>query len=223
MFTLAVQIPDFLEPRITWNNLWGGMLLIASFVVLSVVNLMRPKFYLISTKLMLKTDGIVQSSRESLPIFHRASILLYVNFVVSSFAILLLIAPFLGKQNSFAFNTGLCWVVFNVFNLFSLFFTSFLAGSRKEFIGSIYFKLTGVQWLGIAYFIIGVCWYFSKGWDDLFIWGVIALTSIEFFVRIIKSFFNSLQAGSFWYYIILYLCTLEILPLLALLLMVGWI
>lgn len=221
MEILTIEIPKFLETRSTWDNVLGGTLFIISFITLSVANLLRPGFYFVTTQLIFKLDGIIPFTKEFLPVNKRTSTLLYLNFIFSVFAINSLIVKSTGLKNDFGIWGGLFFVLFNICHLFSLMLTSLLAGQRKEFIESIFFKLTGLLWLGVAYFVIGVCWFFTPGLDEVFLWVVIILTLIEFLVRVIKSFFISFRSGASWYYIILYLCTLEILPILIILLLIG--
>lgn len=103
-----------------------------------------------------------------------------------------------------------------VYNFIGLFITSFFTGERSLI--RIFTTQSWVNFLffGIIFFLLGVVWLLNPSISNelfyLFIYVLIAF----FAFRFIKMLIASLSEGVKWYYIILYLCTLEILPLVVL-------
>jgi hypothetical protein len=70
-----------------------------------------------------------------------------------------------------------------------------------------------IEFMGILSALFVLVYLVNPGSHELiysiFLWTLLSL----FVLRLIKSVFVALRSGGAWYYIILYLCTLEILPL----------
>jgi uncharacterized membrane protein (UPF0136 family) len=89
-----------------------------------------------------------------------------------------------------------------------------LSGASGVFAGPIILKIIGAQFLGLVYFLCAVLWLFISGQGVMFAQLALFLFFAETGFRVLKSIILVLKQGISWYYIILYLCTLEILPLL---------
>lgn len=223
MQILSTEIPILLEPRSSWGNFFAGSMFMVSFIVLAIANLLRPGFYYVTTQFIIKGDGIVAFTKEFLPVNKRTSTLLYANFILSTLAINSLVVNSSLVNMDIGKWGGVAFILFNVYHVVSLSVAAGISGNWKVFEDSFYLKLTGVQWLGVAYFVIGVIWFFTSGLDIAIFKVIICLTLIEFLLRISKSFFASMRSGAPWYYIILYLCTLEILPITVVTLLISGI
>jgi len=90
-----------------------------------------------------------------------------------------------------------------------------IAGDHRLHLLTRDHTLTGFQFTGLVCTGISFFWVLHTFSDHLMI--ILFATTLLFHIllRLIKEFWCVLQAGVMWYYIILYLCTLEILPLLA--------
>jgi uncharacterized membrane protein (UPF0136 family) len=103
-----------------------------------------------------------------------------------------------------------------VWNLASFQLTRLLTGTSGVFEEPITLKIVGAQFLGLIYFFCAVLWLFNSGQGTVFAQLALTLFFAESIFRVIKSVNLVLKRGVSWYYIILYFCTLEILPLLML-------
>lgn len=103
-----------------------------------------------------------------------------------------------------------------VYNFIGLFIMSLLTGERGLIRIFTTQSWVNLLFFGIVFFLLGVVWLLNPSVEDnlfyIFIYVLIAFFSFRF----VKVLIASLSEGVTWYYIILYLCTLEILPLVVL-------
>jgi len=91
----------------------------------------------------------------------------------------------------------------------------FIAGDNRLHVITREHTLTGFQFSGLVCTVLSFFWVLHT-FDDRLMLFLFAITILfQLILRVVKEFWCVLQAGVMWYYIILYLCTLEILPLLA--------
>ena len=70
-----------------------------------------------------------------------------------------------------------------------------------------------IEFIGFILFFLALIWVLNPQFSNYFLWVFSVLLAFGFFLRVFKSLFSVLRKGVSWYYIILYFCTLEILPL----------
>lgn len=68
---------------------------------------------------------------------------------------------------------------------------------------------------GILFFILALLWLLNPSIDDLLFQVFIILFSAFIILRLIKILIAAIINGVSWYYLILYLCTLELLPIIG--------
>jgi len=151
-----------------------------------------------------------------MPLLSGASLLLLINYWVSSGLILYLITTHL------EFGLADTWlvavtapIVVLFFHLFSLGLSGWVTGESDVFKGPFAMKMIGAQFLGIVYFVCALVWVLKPEYVEFTLNIVLWAFIIESAFRILKSISLVLQQGVSWYYIILYFCTLEILPYLV--------
>ncbi len=69
------------------------------------------------------------------------------------------------------------------------------------------------QFVGIIFFLLNLIWVLNPEFSEYLELGLLTLFFVLSFKRIVRSSMYLLRKGIEWYYILLYLCTLEILPL----------
>lgn len=193
-----------------------GYVLFVAFIALSVARLAREGIFQALVVANMKWKGVVSFVRDAMPLGKLSSLLLIVNYVLASGAVcyFFYLERFEGNQPItelavFLFPLGLL-----LWNLVCLVVTSWVSGATNVFAGPIALKLIGAQSLGLLYFFLAVMWMFSTNQAQLFGLLALLLFFLESFFRIVKSANLVLAQGVSWYYLILYFCTLEILPLL---------
>ena len=195
-----------------------GIMLGLSFLCITLARIARPSIYFSIFSGMIKTTGVRAHVRESLPLFKRGSMLLILNYLMSS---ALVIYFFLGEydvllDNQVFISTILPFALL-VWNILSLLITGWITGEDKSLREPIIMKVLGAQTLGLVYSVYALVWVLNPDYHDallqLIVWTFIA----EGIWRVMKSVKAVYGYGISWYYIILYFCTLEILPLFVLL------
>lgn len=212
---LEIVVPESLEIRDISFNYLVGLALFSSIMLLSLARAAQSDIYASMAVGLVKVFGVRAFLRESLPILGRASLFLLVNYLISGGLVVYLIANYLEFEALDAWILALLVPVL-VFmgHLGSMFLTGWMIGAREVFRGPIAMKFLGVQLLGIVYFICALIWVLQPDLVEITIQVVFWAFIVESLFRVIKSISVVLGLGVSWYYIILYFCTLEILPLL---------
>jgi Domain of unknown function (DUF4271) len=208
-------IPNELSPRFHSAEWLMGYVLFIAFVTLSIARFARAEVYQTLILANGKFQGIVAYVRETMPLNKPSSLLLILNYFLSMGAISYMMAEnFNHVQLPSKAAAFLVPVLFLLWSLTCFVVTGWLTGERDKFSAPITLKIIGAQILGLLYFVCAIIWLFMSFESQLFINSVILLFLTESFFRIVKSVRIVFKQGVSWYYIILYLCTLEILPLL---------
>lgn len=88
-----------------------------------------------------------------------------------------------------------------------------LTGELKKLSGAIIATLTGNQFIGLALSLLSLIWIMNPEFNKVCFAIFVSIICLKYLTRLLKNSITVLQNGVPWYYIILYFCTLEILPL----------
>lgn len=214
---LQTQVPETLTPRDTSFNWIFGVILFSSLMILAIARARQANVYYAVSAGMIKTQSVRVFFREVMPIRSGASILLLVNYCISTGLLTYLLAQYLG-MNTFESRILALTVPFGLlfFHFFSLVFSGWVTGEMEVFRIPVIMKIVGAQALGIVYFVAATLWILQPDYESITFQVVIWVFLAECIFRIGKSVLVVLGQGVTWYYIILYFCTLEILPFLVL-------
>ena len=216
LLTIFETIPTELTVREHPITVVIGLGMFLSFVLIVLAKLLQSDVYAVLLRSFTKGKQLSSYIRESFPVLKGASILLFVNYLLS-FSILLFFVLSLPKfeMTSELLIITLTPIVFFLFGIGSLLVGMLLTGEREVFLVPILMKINGAQLLGLYSAVLVFLWALGFinqiVFVELCIWGIFS----ENVARIIRSFQFVLTAGVSWYYIIIYLCTLEILPVLV--------
>ena len=209
-------IPNELVPRSHTVGWLMGYALFASFIALSVARLAREGVFQALILANMKFKGVVSFVKEAMPLGKPSSLLLILNYVLAAGVICYFF--YIQRFEEGEIGTGV--VVFLLplalllWNVLCFVLTGWISGATHVFAGPIALKVIGAQLLGLIYFVLAIMWLFSTGQASLFGQLALFLFFVESFFRVVKSANLVLSQGVSWYYLILYFCTLEILPLL---------
>lgn len=208
-------IPNELIPRFQSMGWLTGYALFTAFIALAIARFARAGIYQALVLANGKFTGIVSFVRQAMPLSKPSSLLLLLNYALSAGAICYLYVESNDRiqlsNNSIVFILPLAILVWNL-ACFQL--TKWLSGMSAVFVGPITLKVIGAQFLGLIYFLCAILWMFISGQEAVFAQLALILFLAESGFRVVKSINLVLKQGVSWYYIILYFCTLEILPLL---------
>jgi hypothetical protein len=225
MFALAVKIvqntSDTVVMRLFQKNsvMSGHFLFFLSFSVFLVV------LAKLSGKKLITTHGVALVSTSNLNNFLRDGLRLGDWFSV----VLIINSIFSTAYVTFLFLEVNNWLSFGATNVIALLFLSFVLLFVYQALSIwLVFLLTGEKKVCMDHFTNGVLTYPLRGllllpfilvltlnteWREVGIWIAIGVLLLFQLVRIIRCSLTALVNKVSWYYIILYFCTLEILPL----------
>ncbi len=212
---LLNEIPIELTSRFTSTEWVAGIFLFGGFVCIALANLLQTNVYSSLLVANIKFQGVSNFVREALPLDKMGAMLLFVNYWIAGSAITYLLVKNGILNTSINPNLLIFGIpfVFLVWHLFSLAGVGWLTGEYNYVKELIVVKLISTQLLGVVFFVGALVWILNAKYGvaiiNLLIWVMI----IESVLRWIKSILLISRRGVASYYIILYFCTLEILPM----------
>lgn len=216
-------VPGSLTPRsesLTWIS---TALLAASFLLIALSRLSASHFVLSISKAVYKNKNVERTLQDEFPIASISSFLLVLNYLISCSALI-----YLSYLYSFNFQKpeiSLLYYlpIFPGILLFwpwiALSFVGLLTGEGKNILESKLNTWLFAEFSGLFYSLILLVWTFNLQWSEYFVWAFLVFSIAMWLYRFLRGFLFAISKGMRWYYIILYFCTLEILPLA----MIYWI
>lgn len=203
----------FLREQLFENHLIYLFLL--SALLVGAVKWVYPEMFQFVFQSLFRKASLASSTlREDTNALKKASFLLLINY----FTIAGTIAYMIGVYYSITDKELLVFVpfIYYIFLHFGLFITGVLVGEsqrlreNKKLIDFIH------QFAGLLLLPIGLAWLLNTEYSVKMINILLIVVGLILLIRIFKGFICAIQNKISWYYIILYLCTLEIWPLLIL-------
>lgn len=220
----------YLDPILRTDNWILGTLLFVAFLLLALAKRLEPGIFSIAFRSFF-TLGTPDTLEKFEVRFNSIGfVLLGLNFFISLWVCSTLFIQqyeFVeGKKliffgNEFSSNqlfsvVLLINILLIVYNFFGLFLTSWITGERAVFRIFVTQSWVNILFFGILFFILGLIWLLNSSLSDelfhLFIYLLASFLAVRFVKLLIASFLEKIS----WYYIFLYLCTLEVLPIVLL-------
>jgi hypothetical protein len=207
-------VPDGLIERTHTFTPVLGVIAFVGFVLLAFARLSRQNLYRSLFVAWTKTNGLRSYLKEALPLEKRGSVLLLVNYVISGSLMLYLrlSQEEMDETSRIVFSCAIPLVLL-LLTPIGLLFTGFISGEYSKLRSLFSMKLIGAEILGLVCFVASLIWMLNLDFVPYIWMVVVAMVVIEFISRLVKGVQFVSSEGVSWYYIILYLCTLEILPL----------
>jgi hypothetical protein len=203
-----------LFPKQSLFGTYSFFFLIFSLVLIVLAKNANTRSFEIVFQLFFKSRKTNTRKKESWPIFGTASWFLAINFIITLAHSLSLLLQNLGILESFSLILISLGIASSFFFLafISMSFIRLLTGANKVFQTPMQLTWVLPQFIGLLFFLINLIWvlnpFFSSTLTYVFLI-VFLLLSLQ---RILRSAYFLLTNGVEWYYILLYLCTLEIMP-----------
>ena len=192
---------------------WILYALLISVAVLSGVKLMRPAVFKNISATYVKPPSTIPNSKENLSFLGRASWMLLINFfIVSSITVYMVLIYYNIEQYWLIFMPTAYYFI----QAFGLFFSGKISGETKLLSENFLLLNFIYQNMGLVLIPILIMWLLNVNYSLYFINALQILFVAFSLFRYIRGFFFAIQNKVLWYYIILYLCTLEIWPLMVL-------
>lgn len=216
MFLVAdpTIIPSALNERVDQLHVAIYLMLMLSFVVLALARYNRSDFYLRLLEAWIKIKGLNSYLRQSFTNLRSGSILLLLNYTIST--TIILTYKFDLKLHALTINESLILgipLLYLIWGVLSVWFVSLICGESFFVRDLIQMKVLGAEVSGVILCLIALGWTLYPQ-EGMMLWfAFLTVILLDNVWRILKGLWLTNYSGISWYYIILYLCTLEILPL----------
>ena len=191
------------------------LLLTIGILLITFARMSSSYFLIAITKSIYKNRSIEKISQEEMPLSELSSFCLLINFLICASCLLYLTVDFF--HDSISTNTLLAIIYTPILFLFG----PYLFLNLVEFIsGEIgitkAIKLTNwaiCKFLGILFSLLVLLWIFNDKNAGFFGYILLVILTICYIYRIIRGIIFAFSKGISWYYIILYFCMFEIIPM----------
>jgi hypothetical protein len=187
-------------------------------LLIALAKLSNSKTFKILLEVNTKGATIEQYLRENMRTGSLASIALLINYYSVIFVLF-----FLTLKNGYHLNLSISLTIsviapisLLIYDMIGIVFIGLLTGEFKRLKSILLVTITTNQITGIVLFLLALFWTLNPQFGALFFKLSVSIFLIKVLFRIIKGIYIILNNGVSLYYIILYFCTLEILPLMVL-------
>jgi hypothetical protein len=211
------SIPNELSLRAENHTLYVLLLIMLSILLLATAKLSNTKSFRIVFETALKGVNLEQYLRDNMRTNSFASISLLFNYYVG-----ICVLFFLALNKLFAINfitsiivAGISPFLIYVYETIGVFLVGLITGEYKRIKNILLVTNTTNQLSGLLFFLIALFWTLNPAYGVLFLKLSLLIFLIKVFFRSSKAIYINLSNGIPLYYIILYFCTLEILPVIV--------
>ena len=191
------------------------LLLTIGILLITFARMSSSYFLIAITKSIYKNRSIEKISQEEMPLSGLSSFCLLINFLICASCLLYLTVDFF--HDTISTSTLLAIIYTPILFLFG----PYLFLNLVEFIsGEIgitkAIKLTNwaiCKFLGILFSLLVLLWIFNDKNAGFFGYILLVILTICYIYRIIRGIIFAFSKGISWYYIILYFCMFEIIPM----------
>ena len=196
------------------------VVLLLAILLVVIAKYRNTRSFEITLKLFFSHVNFESTIKESWPLFSSTSWLLVFNFILN-FSLSLYLFYF-SKQASNDWVSMWQALTFGLFLFLlafcSMIFINFLSGNQKLIQLPSQVSWVLPQFAGLLILCLNTICLLNIAWQDQIYWIILSIIVWVSGQRFFRSLFYLFGQQIEWYYILLYLCTLEIIPLLLL----GW-
>lgn len=215
--SLVQDVPDQLLIR---PNPQSTFLLGLGFIGLMFVGLSRmSNLKSVSTvvRVFFNSESIEQAQKEHMRLSSLSFIFLIINYAIACGIMIWMGFNALGikKTNGvwlLAFALPVFLILYEVIVVSSV---GLITGEQKRIIPTISLSLIGYAFSGMVILLGVFLWILNPALNKILLYAFLFLVLLFYLIRVVKNSSAVLKNGVPWYYLILYFCTLEILPILV--------
>lgn len=209
-----VEVPTHLLLR--QNNLSHQVipLVVLSFVIITFAKFQNQSIFNSLFKLIFANKNFEQVLKEDLKIGSSGSVALIINYflIVSTCVFLSIDSKFdVTTGQAILISAGIPVAVFT-FQIISLWLIGAITKEMKMVTTPLLETTVIIELIGFLLFFLALIWVLNPRYAHYFLLTFGVILCLGFLIRFFKSLYSVLRKGVSWYYIILYFCTLEILP-----------
>ena len=214
--SLYSDVPVQLE-QIESNSLWFvGIILFFGILLIAITRLLEANFLkgVVLSFFSVSPDRLQknQVKLDSIP-----SMFLLINYCICLYAcfVLFINAIITIEIGALLMWSAICVGAMIVYQFVGLGLTAWVTGEVSFIKGHVLQTVAGFQFAGIVFLLLGVFWALYPSFRIELFYSFAIVLIVLLMIRFIRGIVTSLMLRIPWYYIILYFCTLEILPLLV--------
>ncbi len=191
-----------------------SILILLSIALLAFARFANGQVFMHVLRFSFRVQGLYEAIRESFRLNSISSVLLLFNFYLSFFISVYLL---LSRSNVLSLREVLMvslaspLLVF-LWQTYGLFFAGIISGNRRALRSPVVNTLVLLQSFGILLALLNFVWYLNPYYHQVCLLIFYAVCLLVVSGRILKNLVIGINNNISWYYLILYLCTLEILP-----------
>ncbi len=211
-------VPEQLEQRDSSFVIILTGISAVSFLLIGLARFYNNKAIQTVFGVYLKQEGIEQVLKENLRLSSLSSVALNLSYFIGTGLCVFLIC-----HQTWGLNWNLSLIVgaafpcfFFLIEIFGMMLSAWISGEYQKIEGAITNVIIGNTVYGVLFSVLALLWIMNPEKIHLFSISFVLLFLLKIVVRIIKNAILVFNKGISWYYIILYFCTLEVLPLLVL-------
>lgn len=208
-------VPEALEPRARTFSLIMMAILATSFLLVVLSRIRNNKAISTVIAAFFKNTTIEQHMKENMRLESISSLVLIFNYFLSFSLCLFIFFNRLVLMDGYwaTISSLIIPLVLFILETMGLVAVGILTGELKKLSGAIIATLTGNQFIGLALSLLSLIWIMNPEFNKVCFAIFVSIICLKYLTRLLKNSITVLQNGVPWYYIILYFCTLEILPL----------
>ena len=209
------SVPMELDLRVQSFTLILTGILASSLLLVILARIRNSKAIPTVLSSFLKNSSIDQHFKENMRMESLSSIFLILNYFVC-FSVCLFL--FFSRMLSLDFVWAIVLSVFIPVGLFvldtlNIILVGAITGESKKLQSSLIITLSLNQFFGLFLSLISLLWIMNPEFNAIYVVVFGILLVLHYLMRVLKNTLAILINGVSWYYLILYFCTLEILPL----------
>ena len=212
----SLLLPSFLEPRTASYTALLLAIFSLSFLLISFARKSNSRSLTTVIQVFFREASTAEVQlKENMRIDSFSSVLLIVNYFVSFslcnfifFQRILLIDDF----SSMLLAVSIPFMLIIVETI-SVLVVGLLTGVWNQISFTLLHTFNIAQFSGLLFSVIALFWTMNQNADKLFLSLYLMVISLKVLSRLLKNSIAVLAKGFNWYYLLLYLCTLEILPI----------
>lgn len=208
-----------LSERTTESNNWSYFFVAVSFMLVSLARMNQPTLVVSIVGMLIRSSSIRNYAKETNSLNPLSGVVLTINYLLTGCYFSYLITSKELGQLEWKNWDQLIWiigpVIYPVLSIFILFFFSWLIGAVDKIKEAITINYTSLHFIGFILAFVLLAYIADTSLIEQIKVVALGIYAAVFAWRLIRSITAVWSRGATWYYIILYLCTLEIMPLIV--------
>lgn len=189
---------------------WVIYALLLTITVLSVLKNQKEVVFANMKSAFFKPPSTQQDAKENLSFSSITNLVMLLNYFSITGIAVYMLQVYYGKTDYWM--VTLPGIVY-LFQLFSLYFVSLISGDFKKVRDNVLLLNFITHITGIVLIPILIIWLLNPHFSEYMVITLVTVVILFYFIRIIRGMLLAIRNNVLWYYIILYLCGLEIWPI----------